>query len=99
MQDTKYCMVCGKKISDINMCDWYSHMSIKYCPECRKKSDSQKSAERMRALRARLKQEKKAKFERLELLEIENELLRRRIIKLREEESAYASHPVDFNAS
>jgi len=99
LQEQKYCKGCGRIISDINSSDWYSHMSIKYCPECRKKSDSQKSAERMRALRARLKQEKKAKFERLELLEIENELLRRRIIKLREEESAYASHPVDFNVS
>lgn len=85
MQEQKYCKGCGRIISDINSADWYSHMSIKYCPECRKKSDRLKAAERMKNLRARNRAVNKAKNERLELLEKENELLRQRIIRLREE--------------
>lgn len=85
MTDIKYCEGCGRVISRINDADWYSHMSIKYCPNCRAKSDKEKAAERLKRFRARNKQIRKAKDEKLVLLEEENELLRKRIIRLREE--------------
>ncbi len=85
MNDIKFCRRCGVIISRIDDSDWYRHMSVKYCPDCRKKSDREKAAERMREFRARNRAVNKAKNERLELLEKENELLRQRIIKLREE--------------
>lgn len=85
MNDIKFCRRCGVIISSIDDSDWYRHMSVKYCPDCRKKSDREKAAERMREFRARNRAVNKAKNERLELLEKENELLRQRIIKLREE--------------
>ncbi len=84
MRETKYCQRCGKIISRIENADWYSHMSIKYCPDCRKKSDQEKTAERMKKFRARNRAVNKARNEKLELLEKENELLRMRIIQLRE---------------
>ena len=84
MQETKFCKGCGLIISRIDSSDWYSHMSIKYCPECRRKSDRQKSAERMKEFRKRQRAFHKAKDERLKLYEEENELLRKMIIRMRE---------------
>lgn len=85
MNDIKYCLRCGVKISDVNESDWYSHMSKKYCDDCRKQSDREKTAVRVAALRQRKKQKDKYRDEQLELLKQENELLRKRILMLREE--------------
>ena len=37
MIERKYCKCCGQLISDINIegTDFYRHIRIKYCPECR----------------------------------------------------------------
>ena len=85
MIERKYCKCCGKLISDINSADWYSHMSIKYCSECRKDSDRQKTNIRVYNLRQRKKEKDKFRDEQLVLLEEENKLLRQRVIQLREE--------------
>lgn len=85
MNDVKYCVRCGAMISNVNNADWYSHISVKYCPDCRKESDRQKTALRVYNLRQRKKQKDKFRDEQLELLKVENELLRKRVIMLREE--------------
>ncbi len=85
MNDIKYCVMCGAMISNVNNADWYSHISVKYCPDCRKKSDRQKTALRVYNLRQRKKQKDKFRDEQLELLKVENELLRKKVLMLREE--------------
>lgn len=84
MTDRKFCKRCGTMISDINNTDWYRHMSVKYCSVCRKESDRQKTALRVYKLRQRKKEKDKFRDEQLELLKVENELLREQIISLRE---------------
>ncbi|MDE5772173.1 MAG: hypothetical protein K2I06_11205 [Ruminococcus sp.] len=92
MNDVKYCIRCGTMISDVNTADWYSHMSIKYCDFCRRESEREKTALRVAALRKRKKQKDKFRDEQLviiaernELLRAENELLRKKVMQLREE--------------
>lgn len=89
MNNVKFCRSCGVIISRIDDADWYSHISIKYCPKCRENSDREKTAERLKAFRSRKKAENKLRKEQLELLKEENELLRQRIIRLREEKMNY----------
>ena len=92
MTDIKRCKRCGKIISDINYSDWYSHIRIQYCDACRKQSDREKTAIRVAKLRERKRQKDKFRDKELELmrervaiLEEENELIRQRLIKSREE--------------
>lgn len=92
MTDIKRCKRCGKVISDINSSDWYSHIRIEYCDACRKQSDREKTAIRVAKLRERKRQKDKFRDKELELmrervaiLEEENELIRQRLIKSREE--------------
>ena len=92
MTDVKRCKRCGKIISDVNYSDWYSHIRIQYCESCRKQSDREKTAIRVAKLRERKKQKDKFRDKELELmrervaiLEEENELIRQRLIKSREE--------------
>ncbi|MGN1037524.1 MAG: hypothetical protein ACI4PX_07100 [Ruminococcus sp.] len=92
MTDIKRCKRCGKIISDINSSDWYSHIRIQYCDACRKQSDREKTAIRVAKLRERKRQKDKFRDKELELmrervaiLEEENELIRQRLIKSREE--------------
>ena len=92
MTDIKRCKRCGKIISDINSSDWYSHIRIQYCDACRKQSDREKTAIRVAKLRERKKQKDKFRDKELELmrervaiLEEENELIRQRLIKSRED--------------
>jgi len=84
--DYKFCKMCGKLISDLNSenCDYFRHMSVKYCSACREQSDRMKAAVRMYNLRQRKKQKNKFRDEQLELLKTENEILRKRLQKLRE---------------
>lgn len=92
MTDIKRCKRCGKVISDIDSADWYSHIRIQYCDACRKQSDREKTAIRVAKLRERKRQKDKFRDQELELmkqkvamLEEENELIRQRLIKSREE--------------
>lgn len=87
MSDLKFCRYCGTAISDSDSsdCNWYRHIALKYCPECRKLSDRQKTALRVYNFKQRKKQKNKYRDEQLELLKTENELLRQRIAKMREQ--------------
>ena len=85
MKNLKFCECCGKFISDINKNDYYSHISIKYCSACSEKIRKEKTHARVNALRKRKKQKDKFRDEQLELLQEQNELLRLRIIQLRED--------------
>lgn len=92
MTDIKHCKRCGKVISNIDSADWYSHIRIQYCDACRKQSDREKTAIRVAKLRERKRQKDKFRDQELELmkqkvamLEEENELIRQRLIKSREE--------------
>lgn len=84
ISDIKYCTRCGVKISDINTADYFSHIRIKYCPECRRAAEQEQTALRVKALRQRRRAKNKVLDEQLELLKEENELLRQRIIELRQ---------------
>jgi len=92
MRNIKFCQKCGLIISRINDADWYSHMSIKYCADCAKKIEKEKSAARVAEFRKRKRMKEKYRDEQLELLKEqtqllgeENELLRKHIVSLREE--------------
>lgn len=79
MVDTKYCKRCCRKISDINVADWYSHMSIKYCPSCAEIVKREQTLERVHRLRQRKKMKDKYRDEQLELLKQQTELLQEQI--------------------
>ena len=85
MKEIKYCQNCGLIISNIENSDYFSHISIRYCPDCAKKIEREKTAARVAALRKRKKIKDKFRDEQLVLLQQENELLQKRIIQLREE--------------
>ena len=92
MNDVKRCKRCGKIISDVSSADWYSHIRVQYCESCRKQSDREKTAIRVAELRKRKRQKDKFRDRELELmkernqlLQEENEILRQKIINLREE--------------
>lgn len=85
----KYCKWCRSPIAVENQEDWYRYIALQYCPSCRKLSDQQKTALRVYNLRQRKKQKDKYRDEQLELLKEENELLRKHIVKLREEQRHY----------
>ena len=92
MTDVKRCKRCGKIISDVSSADWYSHIRVQYCDACRKQSDREKTAIRVAELRKRKRQKDKFRDRELELmkernqlLQEENEILRQKIINLREE--------------
>lgn len=92
MTDIKFCERCGVKISDVDSADWYAHMSIKYCPVCKKIVNREKTLARVHELRKRKKQKDKFRDteleqlrERTELQEEMLELQKKLIIRLREE--------------
>lgn len=80
MSDIKFCERCCKKISDINTSDWYSHISIKYCEECRQIVKKEQTAARVQRLRQRKREKEKEQSEKLRLLEIENANLRKLLL-------------------
>lgn len=82
MTDKKYCVCCGAFISDINSADFYSHIRIKYCGDCRKTMSLFQGRNRVQEYRQRQRKIKKLTEDRLNLLQRENELLRQRITKL-----------------
>lgn len=84
MNDIKYCKRCGIKISDINTADYYSHISIKYCRSCSAAAARENNTARVNAARKRKREQNKQRDIQLDLLQTENELLRKNIIALRE---------------
>ena len=86
MEDFKVCERCHKLISDINTADWYSHIRIKYCPECRAIVTKEQAAERFRQYKQRKKDADKIRKERIRELELENQILRNRLKAIWEEE-------------
>lgn len=84
MDDIKRCERCGAIISDVNASDWYSHIRIKYCDQCREKMNKKNTAERAKAYRKRKQEEHAELLSRCKALETENELLRLQINSLRD---------------
>jgi len=90
-EENKYCEVCGKLISTSDS-DYFSHIKIMYCDTCRKEVEREQSRLRMEELRKRKRQKDKFRDEelirmqeRVKLLEEENELLRLKVERQREE--------------
>lgn len=93
MQEIKQCIRCGKVISDSSSSDWHRHLSVKYCANCKKIVDREKSAARMRRKRANdflntriaLEHEKNELLqEQVRLVREENEALRQMLAETRE---------------
>ena len=89
----KYCKICGTYLGDTKTCidaqgceiDYFSIISRKYCPSCGAWAREQNNRVYLHNFRQRQKQLRQAEKNRLQLLEEENELLRRQIMKLRSE--------------
>lgn len=75
----KYCERCYKKISDAYTSDWYSHIRIMYCDECRDIVRKEKAAERIRKLREKNKIKEQEKKAYVKDLELEIEVLRGKV--------------------
>lgn len=91
MNEIKYCERCRCVISVLEYADYYAHIRVKYCGPCAKIVEREQTAQRMRELRKRKKQQNKQRDIKLDLLieenelqKQENELLRKSIIALRE---------------
>jgi len=78
----KHCERCFKAISWEDSSDWYSHISIRYCDDCKKIVEKEKAAERFRRFQERKKEAEKVRDARLKELEIENAILREKIKEL-----------------
>lgn len=78
----KYCEKCGKKISDANSSDWYAHIRIKYCEECKIIARRQNAAARIKKLREQSRLRELENKTRLQNLELENEILRNKVALL-----------------
>ena len=85
MTEKKYCERCGKLIGDAYETDFFAYIRMKYCFDCKVQVRREKNAQRMRDLRKKTREINKAKSEQLALLREENEMLRRRIIGMREQ--------------
>ena len=85
MRNVKMCERCNAAIiSNIHNADtnYYSHIRIKYCDKCREIVKREQTAARVRRLKERKKAEHKEELTRLELLQRENETLRRNYVEL-----------------
>ena len=87
MNDLKFCKMCGVLISDATKadCNYYRHIRIKYCDCCRKVIEGIQNTNRQKDFRQRNKKIAQLRDEKLSLLQEENQLLRQRVIQLREE--------------
>lgn len=90
-EENKCCERCGAVISTPDS-DYFSHIRILYCDKCREEVRREQTRKRVAELRKRKKQKDKYRDaelllmqERLKLLEEENELLRKRVQREREE--------------
>ena len=77
--DIKRCEKCYKIISDINTSDYYSHIRIKYCPDCKEIVLREKTKARMQRLRERKKLQEQERNMKIKQLEAENDILRKRL--------------------
>lgn len=85
MTEKKYCERCGKLIGDAYNTDFYAYIRMKYCSDCKVIVKREQDALRMKKLRRETREINKARKEQLELLKEENETLRLRIIRMREQ--------------
>ena len=89
MNEKKYCERCGKIIGDAYNTDFFAYIRMKYCPGCKEIVKREQTAERVKRLRRRTREINKARNDQLELLREENEMLRLRIIRMRENMEAF----------
>lgn len=89
MEDVKRCVLCGAVIAYECTADWYAYIRMKYCNQCREQVKRTQTARRMRKFRERNRLANRERKTQLDLLKQENELLRRRVARLREYEEAY----------
>ena len=78
----KFCEKCGKKISDANSSDWYAHIRVKYCEECKIIARRQNAAARIKKLREQSRLRELETKTHLKNLELENEILRTKVAML-----------------
>lgn len=84
MTDKKYCLICGKLISDINdpTCNYYRHIKIRYCSYCKETMRTIQNRQNQRQYRQNNKAINKLKNDRIQLLQEENAILRQRLASL-----------------
>ena len=83
----KRCARCYTPISYEDNSDWYSHIRIKYCDECRKVVEREQAAERLKRYKQRKKVADRIRDARLKELELENQILRDKLKFLWDNES------------
>lgn len=72
-----HCARCYKAVSWEWCSDWYSHIKVKYCDECREIVRREQALERVHRYRARKKIADQEMKDRLKQLEAENKALRK----------------------
>lgn len=75
----KRCERCYTPISYEDTADWYSHIRIQYCDECKKIVEKEKAAERFRCYKQRQKEAAEQRDLRIKELELENSILREKL--------------------
>lgn len=75
----KRCERCYTPISYEDTADWYSHIRIQYCDECKKIVEKEKAAERFRRYKQRQKEAAAQRDIRIKELELENSILREKL--------------------
>ena len=85
MNNVKMCVRCNAAIisnlHDANA-DYYRHLSVKYCDECRKITEREQTARRLKRYRERKKQNRTLKQEQNSYLKAENEMMKRNYVQL-----------------
>ena len=89
MDQIVHCARCYKAISWEWQpeCNWYRHIRVKYCDECRAEIKREQNVARVKRYRERQKAARKVKDARLAQLELENEILREKFNKLWEDKN------------
>lgn len=93
----KRCARCYTPISYEDNSDWYSHIRIKYCDECRKVVEREQAAERLKRYKQRKKEADRIRDARLKELELENQILRDKLKVLWGEEKKEGNSDADSN--
>ena len=83
MQNVKYCIKCARKISDINTADYFSHIRIKYCNDCKADANRENARERAARIRKQSRENNKLRRELNDALRVENRLLRDELERIR----------------
>lgn len=83
MDGVKTCVRCGVVIAYEHTADWYAYIRMKYCDRCRAEVTNEQAARRMREMRARNREKRKAEKTELQLLREKNEQLRTEVDLLR----------------